>query len=173
MFKIKSDIGKVLKDLEGFGEDAAKMIDDTTYANALEITEEAKVKAPKNTGKLAQSIFTNKESDLLYSINVGLDYGAYIEFGTGKNVFVPAELSDVASKFKSGRGGSFEEGLQSIKDWCRAKGIDEKNAYVIFMSVLRKGITPRPFLYPAFMNGRKQYLEDLKNDFKELKQKYG
>ena len=45
--------------------------------------------------------------------------------------------------------GNFEDGLESIKDWCRKKGIDVKLAYVIFVNILNKGIEPQPFLYPA------------------------
>ena len=108
---------------------------------------------------------------MFYSIIVGLNYGVYVEFGTGKQVQVPSELRDIASKFK-GRKGSFKEGLESIKDWCRSKGIDEKAAYPIFISILEKGITPQPYLYPSFVEGRKQYLKDLKDYLKELTNKY-
>lgn len=171
MSKTVKGINKVLKELQRFGDEADKMVNETTEGNAQEISVMAKQLAPKNKGKLAQSIFVEKEADMLYSINVGLDYGAYIEFGTGKKVKVPSELKDVASKFK-GRKGSFKEGLQSIKDWCRSKGIEESAAYPIFISILNNGIQAQPFLYPAFVKGRKQYLKDLKSDLEHLTNKY-
>ena len=165
------NINKVLSELKQLGKDAEKRIEETTQVNALDIVADAKVKAPKDKGKLAQSIYSEKNTKMNYSIVVGLDYGAYVEFGTGKYVNVPTELKDVASSFK-GRKGDFKTGLQSIKDWCRGKGIDEKYAYPIFISILRNGIQAQPFLYPAFVKGREQYLKDLKGDLNELTNKY-
>jgi HK97 gp10 family phage protein len=169
--KVVKNINKVLKNLERFGDKANKMIAEVTEGNASEIMLNARSKAPINKGKLAQSITTEKDNDLNYRVVVGLDYGAYIEFGTGKKVNVPSELKDQASKFKN-RKGSFKEGLQSIKDWCRAKGIEESAAYPIFISILNNGIQPQPYLYPAFVKGRKQYLKDLKDNLKALINKY-
>ncbi len=40
------------------------------------------------------------------------------------------------------------------------------------MSILRKGQEPQPYLYPAFVKGRKQYLKDLKELLKRLTKKY-
>jgi hypothetical protein len=34
-------------------------------------------------------------------------------------------------------------------------------------------IQPQPYLYPAFVKGRKQYLKDLKKLLKDLTKKYG
>lgn len=166
-------LDKVLKELKAFGKEAEQIIEDETKAIAGDITEWAKQLAPKNIGKLQQSIFPAKEREMVYSINVDMDYGAYVEFGTGKKVSVPSELKDVASKFKNRGGGSFEKGLQSIKDWCRQKGIDESAAYPIFMSILNEGIQPQPFLYPSYVKGKKEYLKNLKRALKDLKNKYG
>lgn len=168
-------LAKVLKSLEKFGDEADKSILLITRSNAKEIESNAKSKAPKNFGKLAQSIDTEQDvskDNKSYKIVVNAEYGAYVEFGTGTKVQVPNELKDVASKFKGGKGGSFKQGLQSIKDWCKAKGIDENAAYPIFISILRTGIKPQPYLYPAWKIGQKQYLKDLKSELKRLTQKY-
>lgn len=165
--KTIKNIDKVLKKFKQFGKEGDKIVQKVTYGNALEIVEDAKARAPKNIGKLSQSIHDVKIDDKNYIIRVGLDYGAYVEFGTGKKVSVPKELQDQASKFK-GRKGSFKEGLQSIKDWCKSKGIDEKLAYPIFISILENGIQPQPYLYPAYIKGREQYIKDLKAEFKTL-----
>lgn len=168
--KTIKNIDKVLKKFEKFGEDGEKMVEIITKANAEGIVADAKAKAPKNVGKLSQSIHRVKEGDFNQIIRVGLEYGAYVEFGTGKKVNVPSELKDQASKFKN-RGGSFKEGLQSIKDWCKSKGIEEKFAYPIFISILENGIQAQPYLYPAYVKGREQYLKDLKNGLKTLVKK--
>ena len=96
MSKNVKNIEKVLKSIKKFGIDAEKTIDDITGANALEIAKNSKQRVPKDKGKLAQSIYSNKEAEMFYSIIVGLDYGAYIEFGTGKQVQVPSELKELA-----------------------------------------------------------------------------
>lgn len=165
-------IDKVIKELKKFGNEADELIGETTSLIADEIVLDAKARAPKDKGKLAQSIHKEKINELNYKVVVGLEYGAYIEFGTGVKISIPAELQDQASKFK-GKKGSFKEGLQSIKDWCKSKGIDEKYAYPIFISILQKGITPQPFLYPAYVKGRNQYLKDLKTVLNKLVKKYG
>lgn len=170
MAKTIKNIDKVLKKFKRFGEDGVKMVKVVTNANADEIVADAKAKAPKNVGKLAQSIHKVKEGEFNQIIRVGLEYGAYVEFGTGKKVSIPSELKDQASKFK-GRKGSFKEGLQAIKDWCKSKGIEEKFAYPIFISILENGIQAQPYLYPAYVKGREQYLKDLKDGLKTLVKK--
>ena len=163
---------KVLKDLEKFGSESKKEVEEITKISSMDIVADAKAFAPKNLGKLAQSIIFTKVGDADYKVVVNSPYGAYVEFGTGAKVRVPAELQDVASQFKGKKGGSFEQGLQGIKDWCKNKGIPESAAYPIFMSILRKGQEPQPYLYPAFIKGRKQYLKDLKELLKRLTKKY-
>ena len=81
-------------------------------------------------------------------------------------------MKGIASQFKGKKAGSFEQGLRAIKDWCKSKGIPEDAAYPIFMSILRKGQKARPYLYPAFVKGRTQYLKDLKKLLKDLTKKY-
>jgi HK97 gp10 family phage protein len=163
---------KVLKYLEKFGSESKKEVEEITKISSMDIVADAKAFAPKNLGKLAQSIIFTKVGEADYKVVVNSPYGAYVEFGTGAKVRVPAELQDVASQFKGKKGGSFEQGLQGIKDWCKNKGIPEIAAYPIFMSILRKGQEPQPYLYPAFVKGRKQYLKDLKELLKRLTKKY-
>lgn len=171
MAKIKG-LNKVLKKLSKFGDEAETMIEQTTLATAKEIVLDARNFAPKDKGKLAQSIDDEKVSKLVQKVVVNSPYGAYVEFGTGKKVSIPNDLKEQADKFRGGRGGSFEDGLQAIKDWCRSKGIDEKAAYPIFISILNNGIQPQPYLYPAWVLGKREYVLDLKEDLKYLTKKY-
>jgi HK97 gp10 family phage protein len=164
-------LSKVLKDLDKFGKEADKGIDTITKVKSVDIAADAKALAPKNNGKLAQSIITTKVEKADYKVIVNSSYGAYVEFGTGAKVKVPAELSAMAAQFKGKKAGSFNEGLRAIKDWCRNKGIEESAAYPIFMSILKKGQEPQPFLYPAFVKGRKQYVNDLKHLLETLTKK--
>ena len=145
MAKIKG-VDKVLKSLKKFGKQAELMVEQTTSSNVDELVTNAKIYAPKDLGKLAQSIHKKENSKLSYSAVVGVIYAPYIEFGTGtkvnlnylKNAGIPESY---AMKFKG-------------------KGIKQVN------------LQPRPYLYPAFLNQRKQYIKDLKSDLKTLTNKY-
>ena len=165
-------INRVVSDIRRFGENAIQAINSETEAVANQISSNAKTLAPKNFGKLAQSISVEKKSDDLYIVKVNEKYGAFMEFGTGSKVQVPAEFKDIANSLKGQRSGqTFDQGLESIKIWCRAKGIDEKAAYPIFAKILGAGINPQPFLYPAWTKGRKDYQNNLERVLKSLNKK--
>jgi len=132
---------KVLKDLEKFGKEADKGVEIVTKAVSMDIVADAKAFAPKDYGKLAQSIIYTKVEEADYKVVVHAPYGAYVEFGTGKMVQVPAELKEIAIQFKGA-------------------GVKQIN------------LQPRPYLYPAFVKGRTQYLKDLKHLLKTLTNKY-
>jgi len=154
-------IDQVIKELRKYGKDIEVQIDATTSNAAMEIERNAKDLAPKNFGQLAQSISRQKIKESNYIISTNEFYAGYMEFGTGTKVSIPAEFKDMAASFK-GRKGSYKEGLESIKQWCKHKGIDEKFAYVIFASILGAGVNPKPFMYPAWIKGKKDYLDNLK-----------
>lgn len=135
---------QLLTKLEDFGEEGQERIAATTEANAREIEANAKILAPKDTGKLAQSIRYLEIDRLNWKVQANATgiapYAPYMEFGTGGMVDVPDELKDVAIKFK-GKG------------------------------VRRIDLRPQPYLYPSFVKGRKQYLSDLEEDLKDLSKK--
>ena len=170
---IDKQISKIVSKLKEFNEDAKDIISQTTFAVTEETAKVAKQYAPKSAGKLAQSIHTKKESEFLSSVVVGVKYGAFVEFGTGKKTSVPRELKSLASKFKGTSTGTYDEAIASIEDWLIREGGDPKDAdFVLFMTILN-GTKPQPYLYPAFVQGRRQYLEDLNKDLKYLQNKYG
>ena len=164
-------INETIKELRKFGKDAEILIDAETEAIAFQIENDAKNLAPKNFGKLAQSISNSKVKMSNYKVTVNEKYGAYMEFGTGKKVNIPAEFKDMANSFKNQKSGSFKDGLEAIKIWCKAKGIDEKAAYPIFAKILGAGINPQPFLYPSWIKGKKDYLNNLSKLVKQFNKK--
>jgi len=157
--------------IRSFGEQAKKKIDNETKAIAFQIEQDAKQRAPKNFGKLAQSISHSKVEDGKYKITVNEMYGAYMEFGTGAKVKVPAEFKKMAESFRGSRIGTFAQGLESIKVWCRSKGIPEERAKWIFIKILGAGVNPQPFLYPAYVKGKADYLKNLKNVLRNLRRR--
>lgn len=164
-------ISSTIAQIRSFGKDAEKMIDAETEEIAFQIEGDAKKLAPKNFGKLAQSISHSKTKFLQRKVTVNEMYGAYMEFGTGTKVKVPAEFKDMAVSFKGQKIGTFKQGLEAIKVWCRAKGIDEKAAYPIFAKILGAGVNPQPFLYPAYVKGKKDYLDNLTKLLKNFNKK--
>ena len=168
--KIKG-VGSTISELRKFGEKAEKLINAETQAIAFQIEADAKKLAPKNFGKLAQSISHLKVKPALYKVTVNELYGAYMEFGTGTKVSVPAEFADMAATFKGKKQGTFKQGLEAIKVWCKAKGIPEEAAYPIFAKILGAGINPSPFLYPSWIKGKKDYQNNLERLLKSLNKK--
>jgi HK97 gp10 family phage protein len=160
-----------IQTIRKFGKDTEKMIDGETQAIAFQIEADAKRLAPKNFGKLAQSISFRRLSSMNYELTVNAPYAAYMEFGTGSKVNIPAEFADMAAQFRGKRSGSFKEGLEAIKVWCRAKGIPEEAAYPIFAKILGAGVNPQPFLYPAWVKGKRDYLQNLRKLLSRLKKK--
>ena len=141
---------KVLKDLEKFGDEVKTDVHVITADNATEIELDAQNRAPFNKligfgGDLRRGIHAVElgKADFKVMTNYGnvAPYSAYIEFGTGKSVQVPAELKEIAIMFK---------------------GNNEREV----------NIQPQPYLYPAFVKGRTQYLKDLKKLLKDLTKKY-
>lgn len=164
-------LASTIAELRAYGKDIDKMIDAETESIAFQIETDAKKLAPKNFGKLAQSISHAKVKPALYKVTVNELYGAYMEFGTGSKVNVPAEFADMAATFKGKKQGTFKQGLEAIKVWCKSKGIPEEAAYPIFAKILGAGINPRPFLYPAWTKGRKDYQNNLERVLKSLNKK--
>lgn len=143
---IKADLKKVLHDLKKFGDDANDDIHIVTVDNATDIMLNAKRNAPIDLGKLKQSIQTRKIDDFNYRIEATEKYAPFQEFGTGKFV-------DLSYLVNAGYPKSYAMQF-------KGKGIKKVN------------ILPQPFLIPAFINGRKQYLNDLKKLLKDLTKKF-
>ena len=133
----------------------------------LRVVQQAKTLTPKDEGYLARSINFTSET-LSVTINVNVDYGAYIEFGTRKFAAayvstLPSQWQQFAQQFRGSQPGSFGEFVQRIMAWVKRKGIPEEAAYPIVLKILREGIKPQPFLYPAFTNQTPVLIKDLEN----------
>jgi len=153
--------------------------------------------APVNMGKLRQSIFFEvKQAKGRWGVVEGIIganelYAPFVEFGTGAKVQVPGEFQELASKFKGKGGGNFDEMLESIIDWVKAKGItgvysiktqrrasrrgvdegaeDRRVAFLIAMSILKKGIRPQPFLYPGYLKAKVVLIREIEQLVKTVK----
>jgi HK97 gp10 family phage protein len=133
-------IDETVKELRKFGKDVEKLIDATTNDIALQIEGDAKVLAPKDLGKLAQSIHVVKITESNYKIVAGVKYAPYVEFGTGGLVNVPKDWGTYPMRFKG-------------------RGIKQIN------------IRPQPYLLPAWIKGKNDYLKNLKKLLSSYKKK--
>lgn len=138
--KIKG-INKVISDLQKYGKEAEKDIAGVTEQMARKIESYAKQNAPVDLGKLGQSIQAVKDTELTWTIEAGGGLAPYAPFVE----FGTGGLVEVPNELKD----------QAIK--FKGKGIKKIN------------LRARPFLYPALLRGRVEYLDKLK----KVLSKYG
>jgi HK97 gp10 family phage protein len=123
-----------------------------------------------NEGNLLRSI-SPIYGQMKVTVAVSASYGAYIEFGTRKYAAqyvgsLPKEWKDMASQSEGRTGGTFKQFIESLKEWARKKGVPENMVYPIALRILRDGIRPRPFLYPAVNKNTPKFLANIKKLFK-------
>lgn len=159
---------QLIKDLQDSESESFKRISATTEGSARDIEFLAKKYAPVDMGVLRQEIKAYDVDGLHWNITTNYlgnaPYSAYVEFGTGTKFKAPQELKEIASKFKGNKRGSFKDGLEAVEEWAKRKGLPKEAAYPIFLSIIKKGVKPQPYLYPAFVKGRKDYIKKLEKD---------
>lgn len=134
-------LNNVLTNIRKYGKEAEKDIEGVTELVARNIEKNAKQLAPANFGKLGQSIQAIKDNRLNWKVEAGGVIAPYAPFVE----FGTGGLVDVPNELKD----------QAIK--FKGKGIKKIN------------LRPRPYLYPALLQGRTEYLEKLK----KVLDKYG
>lgn len=120
----------------------------------------AKQDAPTDQGRLRQSISWKAIKTGQWEIVSPVEYSAWVEWGTKTRVRVPPELSAYAAQFKG--GGSGKDAKKMIYEWCRRKGIPENLWYVIYRSIMIKGVYPHPYFFVQAPFVEKQLFADLK-----------
>ena len=96
-------IKEVEKALKTMDKHLRQDVGDEINASALNIQSSAKRLAPVDLGFLRNQIALVPIGDLTYSVEARAKYSAYLEFGTGGLVKIPAGFEDLAILFK-GRG---------------------------------------------------------------------
>ena len=154
---------EALGKFDKYGKKVQAEIKDEVGASALKIQSDAKKLAPVNLGTLRNTIYlveqSVSQSKFMFSVGASARYAPYIEFGTGGKVSIPAGYETYASQFKTKTGGTFKEMVKALMEWVEKKGIasgkqTKSAAYIIALSILRKGLRPQPFLIPAFEQER-------------------
>jgi len=131
-------------------------VGDEINASIIKIENQAKRLAPVNFGQLRGSIAYSKDSELTYSVAANASYSAYVEFGTGGKVKIPAGYEQLAASFKGKKGGKFDDMVDALMKWGLAKGYikagkdAKKHAFYMAIKILKRGLTPQPFLIPSY-----------------------
>jgi HK97 gp10 family phage protein len=143
--------------------------------------------APADEGYLRNSIKPDY-GDLSASVVVAADYAAYLEFGTRRFAeqyvgTLPPDWQAFAAQYRGPGGGSFQEFVMRLTQWVLRKGIGatydvkthrrvrvgkqsaqttaEADAYAIAIYIIRNGIQPHPFLFPADQKNRPILISNL------------
>lgn len=96
-------IQQTINKLRETGGEVAQELDMEIAAGTEQIAKMAKQLCPVDTGKLRNSISASKVQFLTWELVAQTDYAAYVEFGTGKYVKIPAGTEKFAEEFK-GKG---------------------------------------------------------------------
>ena len=153
---------ELIQDFKKLGIDIEQGSKIAVTTTALEAANIATKLAPAAFGKLRQSIGVEKEDEFTQSVVANINYAPMVEFGTGGKVDVPQEWQEFASQFK-GRRLTNDEFLEQLRSWCRLKGIDESASYPIMITILREGLEPRPFMYPAYQKAKVEFPKRMKD----------
>ena len=143
MLKINvPNTSKLIKSIGYFGEDAVKEVGKITRLTALEMEATAKTLAPIDNGTLRQSIRAEQAESPL-----DWKVTAYMPY-SAYHEFGTGGLVDI------------KEDWGAMAAQFKGKGIKQVN------------ISPKPFMYPAFVLGRKTYNKDLRELFKVLAKRF-
>lgn len=83
-----------------------------------------------------------------------------MEWGTKTKASVPGWLSSYAQQFKGGVKGG--DAKRHIYAWCKRVGVPEEKWFLVFVSIMQKGVKPRPFFFKQKAHVQKKLLSDLK-----------
>ena len=179
-----SGMDNLTRRLKTIQDDLTKGVAEEISASTLKIEKDAKRNAPVNIGTLRQSIHGESTlNGMTGKVIVDASYGAYVEFGTGGKVKIPAGYEQFAGQFKGKSGGSLEEFIKALTLWVKRKGLagtysvktsrrlgskslkqsqDEKLARFLAIKILKNGIRPQPFLIPAYEEEKPKLFDRLK-----------
>jgi len=139
------------------------------------IVADAKQMAPADLGKIRQGIIKEQLSQFQVMIAATAPESVFQEFGTGGKVDVPAEMADVASQFQGQNGGGMADFIVALTGWIERHGImgtknetPEQIAWPMARAILRDGLQPQPFLYPAFVAQSAKLIPMLQTALSEL-----
>lgn len=179
-------INEMVAKLTALGANNARMANAILNAGADNIVLEAKQSAPADLGKIRQGIGKEQDGNTV-RIFCNAPEAIYQEFGTGPMVDIPERFADVAATGKNSGTGTWADFIIALTGWVSRHGIlntysvkthrvsfkaskdqNEQVAYAIAKKILRDGLKPQPFLYPALINNERKILDSLNVAFRQF-----
>jgi len=162
-------VQKILNELQNLENDISREVDGELQAGVNKMARDAKTLAPSNFGEIRNSIGTEPAGKLRYSIFANAWHAPYVEFGTRGKVQIPGALSEIAQGIKNRKKrpqDNWDAFVSSILKWGTAKGYikkgDKNHAENIAKRIYKNGISPQPFMWPAFVRNRKKLIDNIK-----------
>jgi HK97 gp10 family phage protein len=131
-----------------------------TFAAAKNWERLAKQAAPVDQGRLRSAIHGSQINELSSKVVCNVDYAAYVEWGTKKNVRVPTELSSYAATFRGGGPGGPGARIM-IYAWMERVGVPKELQWITFISIIVNGIKPQPFFFPPSPIVEKEFIKNV------------
>jgi hypothetical protein len=169
-----SGVSEVLRDFDRFEAKTKALIQAELKSSAQVIIRNAKGNAAKDMGALASGINYKEINPTLFELFSQLEYSAFVEFGTKRRRKIPPDVQRLGIQISyQKQSGTAEEALLFITAWVKRKGIrfdsasiiktgskkgvnkklsSEETAWIIFHNIMRNGIKPQPFFFPALFD---------------------
>lgn len=167
----------------------AKRMNAEVARSAQNIVNAATLDAPLDNGRLKSAIKASEEGPGNWRVTVGVNYAAYMEFGTKSRFDGGHGYAEYAAQFKGKGTGDYYDFLNAILDWVKRKGItarfsvktqrrmknnkadDQREldaAEAIAFSIIRHGVKAHPFLFPAVDREEPKFYERIKQALNEI-----
>lgn len=170
------------------------LVADTSQQIVIDAVNNLRANGSTNYGALMQSVNSiPKNNGFGQEIVAATEYAPAVEWGTKTNFSLGdhPELEAYAAQFKgTPSGGTWDQFLAAILDWVKKKGIgisysvkthrrttatgnsidseQERIAFLIARSIYKKGVTARPFFFPAWFRNTADFEKKLTEMFKRV-----
>jgi hypothetical protein len=168
---------RVINNLKSFPANLKKEVDLEMSDAAREVAVLAARNAPADESKLRNSIQDRKINNG-YEVAVGASHGVFMETGTKKKFSPTRGFENYFRQFKgkpvAGPGGNL---FDAILGWVKRKKIKfankgkgkrkymtpEQTAMLISRKIAREGVSPHPYLFPAYVKVRRELVGNIIN----------
>lgn len=148
MITIKAKgLAETLANIKALPKTLQRKIEAEVGLAAKQMVRNAKRDAPVDQSILRSEITEFKFRELTWKVVSQAAHSGYVEFGTKSRVQIPAGLEEEAAKIKAQKSQSSLGAKEAIFLWCKRHGIEQKAWYPIYISIMAKGIHPRPFFF--------------------------